>query len=80
MYATLLKDTLAAVLRMEGNRRINRDTNDTGSDDASGKALKAISGALTAVDLSTASPETFRNMAAAFRAAADELDATAAKF
>lgn len=74
MYATLLKTVLAQTLKTEGQKRIDKDKNTTGSDDASGKVFKAIGGAVDAVELDSVGPETFRNMAAAFRAAADELD------
>jgi hypothetical protein len=42
-----------------------------------GKSLKAIGAAVDSIELETASKETFRNMANAFRAAADELDTAA---
>ncbi len=73
-YATIIKSVLAGELRKQGKKKINADTNNTGSDDAQGHAFVAIADAIDAVDLGSVNQSTFKNMAAGFRAAADELD------
>lgn len=74
MIATIIKTTLASTLRREGKKKLNLDKDNVGKDDASGHAFIAIADAVDAVDLETASKQTFKNMAAGFRAAADELE------
>lgn len=77
MYASLLKLALATALKSEGKKRRDKDKNDTGSDDVSGKVLQAFGKSLDAVDLESASKETLKNTAAALRAAADSIDEAA---
>lgn len=74
MYASLLKSILAGELRKQGKKKIAQDADNVGKDDAQGHAFVAIADAMEAVDLGTVNKQTFKNMAAGFRAAADELD------
>ena len=69
MFATLIKTVVDAQLRTEGKKRLAKNPKS-----ASGHAFVAIADAMDAVDLSNATTQTARNMAAGFRAAADELD------
>lgn len=74
MYASIIKSVLAGELRKQGRKEIAKDADNIGRDDAKGTAFIAIANAVDAVDLGTVNKSTFKNMAAAFRAAADELD------
>lgn len=79
MIASILKGVIVIELHNEATKQKNKDANDTGKDDATGRALDAMASAVDAIDLSTVSSATFNNMADAFEAAAKQLRVQAAQ-
>lgn len=83
MYKNMLIEMAKAMavqqLSTEGQKRIDKDTNDTGSDDTSGRVMKATADAISKLDLSgMTNPKSLDSMGKMFEAFGKKLQKEAA--
>jgi hypothetical protein len=78
MYATLIKTIAAAQIKAEGKKLRDKDANNTGKDDAGGRALEAIGAGIDAIQLGEmTNPASLANIGKVFVAVGNQLQAEA---
>ena len=80
MYGQILKALAVSEIKNQGKKLRDKDANNTGGDDAGGRALEAIAEGIDAMDLSgITNPKSLRNIGKALEAAGKQIQAEAEK-